>query len=158
MQVHPKRMDFKLKLFAAPLYPCNPSVFFYLCSKPHHTVKRRPLGVPSSTLCPPYRFLHRRECTHFKGDLIMASTKIFTLEGRALKLDTAADIMPHIEALKANADVEEVRLNGNTLGIEACKALAEVLETKKNLKVRILYCISIFFCFEVSAVPDAATI
>lgn len=49
---------------------------------------------------------------------------------------TQADIEPHIAALKSDPAVEEIRLGGNTLGVEACKALAEVLKSKKNLKVR----------------------
>lgn len=61
--------------------------------------------------------------------------KLFTLEGKGLKLDTAADIEGHIAALKENNDVEEVRFQGNTLGVEACEALAKVLETKKSLRV-----------------------
>jgi Ran GTPase-activating protein 1 len=65
----------------------------------------------------------------------MASTKVFSLEGKGLKLDTAEDLEPHIADLRAN-DVEEVRLLGNTLGVGACKLLGEVLATKKNLKVR----------------------
>jgi Ran GTPase-activating protein 1 len=64
----------------------------------------------------------------------MASSKIFTLEGKSLKLDTAADIEPHLQALKDNEDVEEVLLLGNTLGIGACEALAEVLKTKRKLQ------------------------
>lgn len=63
------------------------------------------------------------------------STKIFSLEGKGLKLDTAEDLEKHIADLRAN-DVEEVRLLGNTLGIGACKLLGEVLATKKNLRVR----------------------
>lgn len=63
------------------------------------------------------------------------SSKVFSLEGRGLKLDTAADVEPHIKALRAMEDVEEVRLLGNTLGVEACKVLGEVLETKKTLQV-----------------------
>ncbi|KAH8676376.1 hypothetical protein BX600DRAFT_454916 [Xylariales sp. PMI_506] len=66
----------------------------------------------------------------------MASpTKIFSLEGRGLKLDTAADLETHIADLRTMDDVEEVRLLGNTLGIEACKLLGEVLATKKSLQV-----------------------
>jgi Ran GTPase-activating protein (RanGAP) involved in mRNA processing and transport len=64
-------------------------------------------------------------------------SKLFSLEGKGLKLTTAEDIEPHIQALKENNDVEEVRFLGNTLGIEACEALAKVLETKKSLKVRL---------------------
>ena len=63
------------------------------------------------------------------------SKNVFTLGGRALKLNTAEDIEPHIEKLKLNESVEEVWLNGNTLGIGACEALADALRGKKNLKV-----------------------
>ncbi|KAK3341688.1 hypothetical protein B0T25DRAFT_558972 [Lasiosphaeria hispida] len=63
-----------------------------------------------------------------------SSTKIFSLEGKGLKLDTAEDLEPHIAELRAN-DVEEVRLLGNTLGVGACKLLGEVLAAKKNLRV-----------------------
>ena len=50
------------------------------------------------------------------------------------KLTRQADIEPHIADLKSNDAVEEIRLSGNTLGVGACKALADVLRTKKNLK------------------------
>lgn len=63
------------------------------------------------------------------------STKIFSLEGRGLKLDTAEDLEPHIAELRALNDVEEVRILGNTLGVGACKLLGEVLATKKTLRV-----------------------
>ncbi|KAH7370633.1 putative Ran GTPase-activating protein 1 [Rhexocercosporidium sp. MPI-PUGE-AT-0058] len=62
------------------------------------------------------------------------NTKLFSLEGKGLKLDTAADVEAHIKPLREN-DVEEVRFLGNTLGVEACKVLGEVLQTKKNLQV-----------------------
>lgn len=65
----------------------------------------------------------------------MASSKIFSLEGKGLKLDTAEDIEPHLAPLCALDDVEEVRFWGNTLGVGACKRLGEVLSTKKSLKV-----------------------
>lgn len=65
----------------------------------------------------------------------MAAQKVFSLEGKGLKLTTAEDIEPHIQGLKDNDQVEEVRLLGNTLGIGASEALAKVLERKKSLKV-----------------------
>jgi Ran GTPase-activating protein 1 len=67
----------------------------------------------------------------------MSGTKIFSLEGKGLKL-TTADIEPHIQDLKSNDQVEEIKFLGNTLGVEASEALAKVLETKKNLKVCII--------------------
>lgn len=42
---------------------------------------------------------------------------------------------PYIASLKGNTTVEEIRLGGNTLGIEACKAIGEILSSNKNLKV-----------------------
>ncbi|KAF4123936.1 Ran GTPase-activating protein 1 [Geosmithia morbida] len=63
------------------------------------------------------------------------SKKIFSLEGKGLKLDTEADLEPHIAPLREQDDVEEVRLLGNTLGVGACKLLGEVLATKKGLKI-----------------------
>ena len=64
-----------------------------------------------------------------------APTKVFSLEGKGLKLDTAEDLEAHIAPLRAMDDVEEVRLLGNTLGVGACKLLGEVLATKKSLRV-----------------------
>lgn len=61
--------------------------------------------------------------------------KIFSLEGKGLKLDTKEDVEVHIKGLREMEDVEEIRLLGNTLGVEACKVLGEVLETKKTLQV-----------------------
>ncbi|KAK3496814.1 RNI-like protein [Neurospora hispaniola] len=63
------------------------------------------------------------------------STKVFSLEGKGLKLDTAEDLEAHIAPLRAMDDVEEVRLLGNTLGVGACKLLGEVLATKETLRV-----------------------
>ena len=63
-----------------------------------------------------------------------STPKIFSLEGRSLKLDTAEDLEKHIADLRVN-DVEEVHLLGNTLGVGACKLLGEILATKKNLRV-----------------------
>ncbi|KAF8864270.1 putative Ran GTPase-activating protein 1 [Acephala macrosclerotiorum] len=62
------------------------------------------------------------------------SMKVFSLEGKCLKLDSAADVEAHIKPLVDMQDVEEIRLLGNTLGVEACKRLGEVLETKKTLQ------------------------
>ncbi|KAB5580508.1 hypothetical protein GE09DRAFT_1019963 [Coniochaeta sp. 2T2.1] len=64
-----------------------------------------------------------------------SNDKVFSLEGKGLKLDTAADLEPYIADLRAMDDVEEVRLLGNTLGVGACKLLGEVLATKKSLQV-----------------------
>ncbi|KAF3007183.1 hypothetical protein E8E14_003541 [Neopestalotiopsis sp. 37M] len=83
----------------------------------------------------------------------MATQKLFTLEGKGLKLDTAQDLEAHIADLRAMNDVEEVRLLGNTLGVGACQLLGEVLATKKSLKVANLA--DIFTGRLLSEIPDA---
>lgn len=60
---------------------------------------------------------------------------IFTLHGQGLKLDTRADIEPHLATLDPTK-LEEIHLGGNTLGVEACEALGEVLAKCTNIKVR----------------------
>jgi Ran GTPase-activating protein 1 len=65
----------------------------------------------------------------------MATGKVFSLEGKGLKLDTAEDIKPHIQDLVDNQDVDEVRFLGNTLGIGASEELAKALATKKKLQI-----------------------
>lgn len=47
-----------------------------------------------------------------------------------------ADVEPYIAILKGNTTVEEIRLGGNTLGIDACKTIGEYLKSNINLKVR----------------------
>jgi Ran GTPase-activating protein 1 len=64
----------------------------------------------------------------------MSTQDVFSLEGKALKLDNAADIAPHIASLESNPNVKEINFAGNTLGIGACEALAKVLESKKSLE------------------------
>jgi Ran GTPase-activating protein 1 len=61
-------------------------------------------------------------------------SKVFSLRGQALKLDTAADLQKHVKPLEDSSDVEEVHIEGNTIGVEASQALAKILETKSTLK------------------------
>ncbi|KAH7379309.1 hypothetical protein DE146DRAFT_730599 [Phaeosphaeria sp. MPI-PUGE-AT-0046c] len=83
----------------------------------------------------------------------MSGSKVFSLEGKGLKLTTAEDIEPHIQELKTNDQVEEVKFLGNTLGVEASEALAKVLETKKKLKIANLA--DIFTSRLLSEIPPA---
>lgn len=59
----------------------------------------------------------------------------FSIKADTLKFETREDILPYIQPLIDNPDVEEIHLSGNTYGVGACQFLAEVLVTKKNLKV-----------------------
>ncbi|RGP70574.1 ran gtpase activating 1 [Fusarium sporotrichioides] len=83
-----------------------------------------------------------------------SSNKVFSLEGKGLKLDTAEDIEAHIAPLRSQ-DVEEVRILGNTLGVGACQRLGEVLATKKNLRACIANFADIFTGRLLSEIPDA---
>ena len=64
------------------------------------------------------------------------SSKSFSILGKNIKAQSRADLEPYISELEKFEDVEEVHFGGNSLGVEACQAIAEVLKTKKNLKVR----------------------
>lgn len=61
--------------------------------------------------------------------------KLYSLVGKQLKLDDAAAVQPYLDQLAALPDVEEVRFGGNTLGIQACEAIAKELESKRSLRV-----------------------
>lgn len=58
-----------------------------------------------------------------------------SLLGRGLKLDTRADIEPHLASFDPTA-IEEIHLGGNTIGVEAAQALAEFLGKTTKLRVR----------------------
>ena len=60
---------------------------------------------------------------------------MFSLNGKALKLDTKNDIAEHIQGLQVNEEVEEIDFGGNTLGVGASEALADILATKTKLKI-----------------------
>ena len=65
----------------------------------------------------------------------MSNPRSFSIHGQGLKLNSRADIEPHLKVLREMKDVEEVHFGGNTLGVEASEALAEVLSDLKSLKV-----------------------
>lgn len=63
------------------------------------------------------------------------SDTLYSLVGQQLKLDDAAAVQPYLDQLRTLPDVEEVRFGGNTLGVQACEAIAKELESKRNLRV-----------------------
>jgi Ran GTPase-activating protein 1 len=65
----------------------------------------------------------------------MSSSKVFSILGKNIKANSAADLEPYLTELKGMDDVEEVHFGANSLGVEACEAIAEVLKSKKSLKV-----------------------
>ena len=67
----------------------------------------------------------------------MASTstiKNLTLHGKGLKLNTREDIEPYLKNIDPT-QLEEIHLGGNTIGVEASRALAEFLAKTQVLKV-----------------------
>ena len=80
-------------------------------------------------------------------------TTLFSLEGKGLKLDTAADIEAHIKPLFENTSITEIRLGGNTLGAPACERLATALSAQKCLQVANLA--DIFTSRLLSEIPPA---
>ncbi|WVO19063.1 uncharacterized protein IAS62_000339 [Cryptococcus decagattii] len=62
-------------------------------------------------------------------------SKVFSILSKNLKANTKAELEPYISQLEEMEDVEEVHFGGNSLGIEACEAIANVLKKKTNLKV-----------------------
>ncbi|KAJ3573994.1 hypothetical protein NP233_g2075 [Leucocoprinus birnbaumii] len=82
------------------------------------------------------------------------SSKVFSLQGQGLKLDTAADIEPHL----ANVDptiIEEIHMGGNTIGVEAAEALGKFLE--KTQVLRVADFADIFTGRLISEIPQALT-
>jgi Ran GTPase-activating protein 1 len=65
----------------------------------------------------------------------MTPPKVFSLEGKGLKLNTAEEIEAEIKPLFENTDYTEVRLGGNTYGVSASERLASALAAQKNLQI-----------------------
>lgn len=61
-------------------------------------------------------------------------SRLFSLHGKGLKLDTRTDIQPHLKDVDPTK-IEEIHLGGNTLGVEASEALAEFLAKTEVLKI-----------------------
>lgn len=61
-------------------------------------------------------------------------SKVFSLHGKGLKLNSRADIEPYLKDVPIT--IEEIHLGGNTIGVEAAEALAEFLAKTTHLKVR----------------------
>jgi Ran GTPase-activating protein 1 len=58
-----------------------------------------------------------------------------SLQGRSLKLDSRADIEPHLADVDPTK-IETVIFSGNSLGVEASLAIAEFLQKANAIKVR----------------------
>ena len=68
--------------------------------------------------------------------MTITTAKVFSLQGRGLKLDSRADIEPYLRGVDPTK-VVEIHFGGNTLGVEAAAALAEFLAKTEVLEVRL---------------------
>ncbi|XP_010225289.1 PREDICTED: ran GTPase-activating protein 1-like [Tinamus guttatus] len=70
----------------------------------------------------------------------LAKTKVgggqLSFKGQSLKLNTAEDAEEVIKQIEEFDGLEALRLEGNTVGVEAAKVIAKALEKKSELKVR----------------------
>ncbi len=66
-----------------------------------------------------------------------ANSKVFNIEGKGLKLQTAEDVQDFVDAILETEDLEQVTLSGNTFGVEAAQAIAGALKRKDTIKVHI---------------------
>ncbi|THH26823.1 hypothetical protein EUX98_g7363 [Antrodiella citrinella] len=62
-----------------------------------------------------------------------SNSKILSLHGKVLKLNTRADVEPYLTADPAT--LEEIHFGGNTIGVEAALAIADYLKKTEVLKV-----------------------
>jgi Ran GTPase-activating protein 1 len=66
----------------------------------------------------------------------------YSIEGLGLKLNTREDIEPYLKQIEPNiSQLEEIHLCGNTIGVGAAQALAEVLDRASNIKVHLIFCL-----------------
>lgn len=63
-----------------------------------------------------------------------SNSKVLSIHGKSLKLDTRADLEPWIKNVDPTI-IEQVHFGGNTLGVEAAQALAEFLTKATSIKV-----------------------
>lgn len=61
--------------------------------------------------------------------------KVFSIAGKNIKANSKADLEPYLSELAKAEDIEEVHFGANSLGVEACQAIADILKEKKSLKV-----------------------
>lgn len=61
-------------------------------------------------------------------------SNVLSFAGRKLKLDTAEDAKEIVDAIKSTVDITALRLEGNTLGLDASIAIAEALKEQSKFE------------------------
>ena len=72
--------------------------------------------------------------TDLHTSTMSSNSKVLSIHGKSLKLDTRADLEPWIKNVDPTI-IEQVHFGGNTLGVEAAQALAEFLTKATSIKV-----------------------
>ena len=57
----------------------------------------------------------------------------FSLQGKKLKLDSAADVEEYVKVIEETKNLATVCLSGNTVGVEAAKSLAAAIKNKHSI-------------------------
>ncbi|KAF9358670.1 hypothetical protein BGX34_008825 [Mortierella sp. NVP85] len=81
------------------------------------------------------------------------SKTTFSIEGRGLKLNSAADVQEFVNTIEGMTELDSVVLSGNTFGVEASRAIAAALAKKPLLKLAQLS--DIFTGRLLSEIPDS---
>lgn len=69
------------------------------------------------------------------NEYTLEDNTVFSIEGKGLKLNTAEDVQAFVDTIVQMDDLQIIKLSGNTIGVEAGKALAEALQSRKNIRV-----------------------
>jgi Ran GTPase-activating protein 1 len=72
------------------------------------------------------------------NEYTLDNNTIFSIVGKGLKLNTSDDVKVFVDTIAQMDDLKEIRLGGNTIGVEAGQALADILKTRSTLKVTVV--------------------
>lgn len=91
------------------------------------------------------------------NEYTLEDNTVFSIEGKGLKLNTAEDVQPFVDTILQMDDLQEIRMSGNTIGVEAGMALASALQSRKNIKVSPSITSFVFTCESLPFVHAIAT-
>ncbi|XP_015779681.1 PREDICTED: ran GTPase-activating protein 1-like isoform X1 [Acropora digitifera] len=60
---------------------------------------------------------------------------IVSFKGKGLKLNSSEDAVEVVDAIKASKDIQALCMEGNTIGVEAAKAIGEALSTRQEFEI-----------------------
>ncbi|CAO3587225.1 unnamed protein product [Absidia cylindrospora] len=72
------------------------------------------------------------------NEYTLDNNTVFSIVGKGLKLNTSDDVKEFVDTIVQMDELKEIRLGGNTIGVEAGEALADALKSRSTLKVAAL--------------------